>query len=86
MASDHVAGQVTRMKASIVSDPALAIESAKEFVESIAKGLLREQWVPITGKEPMPSLVLMARKELNLTIRPEMDEMNRTGNPGGHLV
>jgi hypothetical protein len=74
MASDHVAGQVTRMKASIVSDPALAIGSAKEFIESIAKGILREQGVPITGKEPMPSLVQMARKELNLTISPEMDE------------
>ncbi len=74
MASDHVAGQVTRMKASIVSDPALAIGSAKEFVESIAKGILREQKVPITGNVPMPTLVQMARKELNLTISPEMDE------------
>jgi hypothetical protein len=74
MASDHVAGQVTRMKASIVSDPALAIGSAKEFVESIAKGILREQGVSITGNEPMPSLVQMVRKELNLTISPEMDE------------
>ncbi len=74
MASDHVAGQVTRMKASIVSDPALAIGTAKEFVESIAKGILREQGVPLTGNEPMPSLVQMARKELNLTISLEMDE------------
>src|SRR5208283_4538095 len=65
MASDHVAGQVARMKASIISDPALAIGSAKEFVEPVAKGILREQKVTITGNESMTGLVQMARKELN---------------------
>jgi hypothetical protein len=75
MASDYVAAQVTRMKTSIMTDPALAIGSAKEFVESIAKGILREQNIPITGNETITALVQMARKELSLTISPGVDDI-----------
>ena len=75
MASDHVAGQVTRMRASVLSDPALAIGSAKEFVESISKGILREHGVILTGNEPMPTLVQMARKELKLAVGSEVDDV-----------
>lgn len=38
LASDQVAAQITRMEASIESDPALAIGSAKEFLETLCKG------------------------------------------------
>jgi len=56
MASDHVMGQVSRMKDSVLSDPALAIGSAKEFVESVAKGILRERGIQTKDNEPLPSV------------------------------
>jgi hypothetical protein len=74
MVSDHVTRQVARMKDAVRTDPALAIGSAKEFVESVAKGILGEQNVPVTGNETMIGLVQMARKELNLTISPAVDD------------
>lgn len=73
MASSHVARQVARMKDSLTTDPALAIGSAKEFLESIAKGILRDQGVTLTGTESMPQLVKLARDHLNLSITADAD-------------
>jgi hypothetical protein len=75
MASMHVARQVARMKASIVNDPSLAIGSAKEFLESIAKGILRAHSVTLTGGEAMPLLVKMARDRLELSVTRETEEV-----------
>ena len=68
LASDHVAAQITRMQASITSDPALAIGSAKEFVESICKGILAARGATLTGKEDLPKLVHLVRDRLGLAI------------------
>lgn len=73
MSSSHVRRQVDRMKSSVAADPALAIGSAKEFLESIAKGILRDQGITLTGTEPMPTLVKLARDQLNLSITKETD-------------
>lgn len=68
LASDHIAAQITRMEASIVADPSLAIGSAKEFVESICKGILRARNVTLTGSEDLPKLVRIAREPLDLGV------------------
>ena len=68
MASDHVAAQITRMEASIAADPSLAIGSAKEIVESICKGILRERGMRLTGCEDLPKLVRKTRETLDLTV------------------
>ena len=75
MASAHVARQVARMKASIMTDPALAIGSAKEFLESIAKGILRERGVTPGGGDTMPQLVKAARDKLDLSATPATDDI-----------
>ncbi|TWB05548.1 abortive infection Abi-like protein [Gluconacetobacter diazotrophicus] len=73
MSSSHVRRQVDRMKNSVAADPALAIGSAKEFLESIAKGILRDQGITLTGTEPMPTLIKLARDQLNLSITKDTD-------------
>jgi hypothetical protein len=74
LASDHVAAQITRMESSIVSDPGLAIGSAKEFVESICKGILREHSVLPSGAEDLPKLVRMTREAVGLLTDSRTDE------------
>lgn len=73
MSSSHVRRQVDRMKNAVMLDPALAIGSAKEFVESIAKGVLYSQSIDLSGSETLPQLVKMTRDNLNLSITPETD-------------
>jgi hypothetical protein len=75
LASAHVARQVARMKASLMTEPALAIGSAKEFVESVTKGILRDHAVTLVGGETMPQLVRMARDKLDLSIAPETEDI-----------
>jgi hypothetical protein len=67
LASEHVSAQITRMQSSIVADPALAIGSAKEFVESICKGILNARGAIPSGKEDLPRLVRLAQETLGLT-------------------
>jgi hypothetical protein len=78
LASDHVAAQITRMQASITSDPALAIGSAKEFVESICKGILAARGSASTGKEDLPKLVHLVREQLGLAIDKRTDTTLRS--------
>ena len=73
LSSAHVSAQITRMQDNVVKDPALAIGSAKEFVESICKGILNERQVPRTGKEDFPPLVSMTRDALHLKVNPRSD-------------
>jgi AbiJ N-terminal domain 3/Abortive infection C-terminus len=77
LASDHIAAQITRMEASIESDPALAIGSAKEFVESVCKGILAARGVPPTGAETLQQLVRLTREALGLTAAPQVEETLR---------
>jgi hypothetical protein len=73
LSSSHVSAQITRMQTSVVKDPALAIGSAKEFVESICKGILDARGDVRTGKEDFPPLVSMTRDALGLKVNPKSD-------------
>ncbi len=64
--SNHIAMQVTRMEASVQSDPPLAIGTAKEFLETICKGILAERDVLLNGTENMPKLVKLTRDSLGI--------------------
>jgi hypothetical protein len=58
--------QINRMTASIDSDPALAIGSAKELIETCCKTILAERRKPAKGSEDVLELVKAARAELKL--------------------
>ena len=73
LSSGHVTSQITRMRANIVQDAPLAIGSAKEFVESLCKGILDARQVPRTGREDFPALVSMTRDALGLKVNPKSD-------------
>ena len=73
LSSGHVTAQITRMRANIVQDAPLAIGSAKEFVESLCKGILDARQVARTGKEDFPVLVSMTREVLGLKVNPRSD-------------
>lgn len=61
--SAHIAAQIARMNASVHADPPLAIGTAKEFVETICKGVLAARGV-IHGNEDLPRLIRLTREAL----------------------
>lgn len=73
LSSSHVTAQITRMRSNIVQDAPLAIGSAKEFVESLCKGILDAKQVTRNGREDFPMLVSMTRDALVLKINPKSD-------------
>ena len=54
------------MKDSVESDPALAIGTAKELVETVCKTILEERGKTIEGSPDIPSLTKALLKELKL--------------------
>jgi hypothetical protein len=58
--------QINRMAAAVEADPALAIGSAKELIETCCKTILAERGKPAKGTEDVPELVKAARAELKL--------------------
>lgn len=64
--AEYLTQQITRMEASIVSDPELAIGTAKEFVETICKTILRECGETASGSLDLPQLVKQVREKLEL--------------------
>lgn len=64
--ADHMQEQITRISASVDSDPALAIGSAKELIETCCKTILAERGKPAKGTEDVLELVKAARAELKL--------------------
>lgn len=64
--AEYVTQQITRMEASVVSDPELAIGTAKEFVETICKTILRECDETASGSVDLPQLVKQVREKLDL--------------------
>lgn len=58
--------QIQRIQRSILNDPALAIGSAKELIESTAKAVLAEVGLPVDGKADVPALVRDAQLALGL--------------------
>jgi hypothetical protein len=63
----HIHQQIKRMEGAIDTDPELAIGTAKEFVESISKTILKERnALPDSKKLDVRDLVKACLKELNL--------------------
>lgn len=58
--------QVGRIQAAIETDPALAIGSAKELIETCCKTILKERGKPVTTALDIIELVKLARAELKL--------------------
>ena len=62
----HLAEQIRRIENSINDDPALAIGTAKELVETCCKTILSERGKPVTGTPDIPKLTKATLKELKL--------------------
>jgi len=65
--ASYVARQITRMEASVISDPDLAIGTAKELVETCCKTILHESGVDIPKGADLPTLSKLTGKLLQLT-------------------
>jgi len=73
--ADHIARQVQRMEAAIDTDPDLAIGTAKEFVESIAKAILQARLVEFDPKLDLYPLVQAVAGELRLAPKGVSEEV-----------
>jgi Abortive infection C-terminus len=58
--------QLDRIQRAIADDPALAVGSAKELIESTAKVVLAERGLPVSDKADLPELVRQAQQALRL--------------------
>jgi hypothetical protein len=58
--------QLDRIQRAIADDPALAVGSAKELIESTAKVVLAERGLPVSDKAGLPELVRQAQQALGL--------------------
>jgi len=58
--------QLARIQRAIVDDPALAVGSAKELIESTTKIVLKERGLPVDDKADLPALVRDAQQALGL--------------------
>lgn len=63
----YVAQQITRMEAAVVNDPALAIGTAKELVETVCRTILEARDVALSKIAELPELVKLTAKTLELT-------------------
>lgn len=62
----HLALQIQRMKDSVETDPALAIGTAKELVETVCKTILEERGKPPAAGADIPTLTKSVCRELKL--------------------
>jgi hypothetical protein len=58
--------QLDRIKKAVVDDPALAVGSAKELIESTAKVVLLERGLPVDERADLPDLARQAQVALGL--------------------
>jgi len=63
----YVAQQITRMEAAVANDPALAIGTAKELVETCCKTILQARGIQFGKSADLPELVKLTIKGLELT-------------------
>ena len=64
--AQHLAEQIRRIEQSIESDPALAIGTAKELIETCCKTILAERGKTVVGTPDIPTLTKETLKELKL--------------------
>jgi hypothetical protein len=62
----YVTQQITRMESAVANDPALAIGTAKELVETVCKTILDARGVAFSKSAELPELVKQAAKALDL--------------------
>ena len=62
----HLTEQIRRIEQAVDSDPALAIGTAKELVETCCRTILNERGKPVTGSPDIPTLTKSTLKELRL--------------------
>lgn len=62
----RLAEQIRRIEQSIESDPALAIGTAKELIETTCETILAERGKPVAGTPDIPTLTKETLKELRL--------------------
>lgn len=62
----HLGDQIQRIEQSVDADPALAIGTAKELVETCCRTILSERGKTVTGNPDIPALTKQALKELKL--------------------
>ncbi len=73
--------QIRRMERAVESDPALAIGTAKELIETCCHTILRERGRPAQGTSDIPQLVKATLKELPLLPRDVPDHAK-----GGEII
>jgi hypothetical protein len=73
----YVQAQVRRMEAAIQSDPALAVGTAKEFIETVCTTILRERGKLPEGKPEVSDLTKLVLEELDLS--PKVTGEDRKG-------
>ena len=67
LGAGYISQQITRMELAVEKDPELAIGTAKEFVETICKTVLRQCSATLHGGEDLPQLAKLTLKQLKLT-------------------
>jgi hypothetical protein len=73
--SDYVMQQITRMEASVFDDPALAIGTAKELIETCCRTVLQERGKKPDDKWDLSQLVKYTSRELKLIPESIPDEV-----------
>lgn len=61
---NYVAKQVTRMEAALSGDLELAIGTAKEFIETVCRTILKERGIGLPKDDDLPALVKLTVKSL----------------------
>jgi hypothetical protein len=61
---DYVARQVTRMESALSGDLELAIGTAKEFMETVCRTILKERGIGLPKDDDLPALVKLTVKSL----------------------
>jgi hypothetical protein len=75
-----MAKEIERLEQAVDRDPALAIGTAKELVESCCKSLLNKRGVPFTKSEDLGELTKKVTKELQLVPEGITDETKGADN------
>lgn len=65
--NDYIHQQIKRMEKAVYNDPALAIGTSKEFIETICKTILDSRSISYKSNLDLPRLVKATSKELALT-------------------
>jgi hypothetical protein len=67
LSTEYLSQQITRMEAAVHGDPALAIGTAKELVETCCKTILRERRATVDDAWDLPKLVHHTHEQLQLS-------------------